>query len=535
MHPNLHKAFRWLPILLVVGIALFLRLYRLPETVMFDDDQGMDMVIVWHMEHADHGPLIGPFLSLPDVYTPPTYYYITWLFYHFTHTVTGVVYGYAVLNILTLLFLMKLAYDMAGRRTAIIAGSLFTVSLLMVKHGRLFWQPYPIQFFLALYLLGLWHAFGKKNLLLLWISTLWFQFALSVYPSPIMLLPFVIYQLIRWYRSIAKQSGMVSVLYAAVTFFLTFGVAFAPQIIFELTHSFPTIHTLLSTDTGQLFSITHPLITIGLNIFNVYSGFISTNRLPHMWTYVITGTYIVVFIILSYCNRPAKHISVFFAPLALIAGLGFLVFYPYDITQHRMWTYLPFLFLYSAIIFSQTLHKSLIHKIIAGLLMVTFIGFNLEGNRIFWTGNTYDALTRTKAIARYIYKDMDARNITDRNTGLFYKIPNDPLNGSYRVYRILYWLLENKAIVLSVAPKGNVVTFDYSRPVYKRHMYILCYNFGSPDTAERECVDPVVGTHPYILVHRAFMYNTYIFLLKREDIPDSSGNSIVTPPMRQSK
>ncbi len=536
MHPPLRNIARWLPIVLIVSVAVFLRLYRLPETIMFDDDQGMDMLIVWHMEYADHGPLIGPFLSLPDVYTPPTYYYITWLFYHFTHSVTGVVYGYTVLNILTLLFLMKLAYDMAGRRTAIIAGGLFAVSLLMIKHGRLFWQPYPIQFFLALYLLGLWHAYQKKSMLLLWLSTLCFQFALSVYPSPIMLLPFVLYQLIRWYSSIAKQSGAVSVLYAAVTFFLTFSVAFAPQIIFELTHSFPTIYALLAPNTGGVSSITHPLVNIALNIFSIGMGFMSTNRLPLMWAYVITGTCVVMFIILSYWNRPAKHISVFFAPLPLIAGLGFLVFYPYDITQHRMWTYVPFLFLYSAIIINQaTRHIGIMHKLIAGLLIITFVGFNLEGDRMFWTGNTYDAVTRTKAIARYINKDMDAHGLTDRNTGIFYKIPNDPFNGSYRVYRILYWLLENKDIVLSVAPKGNVVTFDYSRPVYKRHMYILCYDFTSLDHAQNGCVNPVVGTIPYTQVRHAFMYNTYVFLVERTDIPDQPGDSTVTSSVQQPK
>lgn len=535
MHLNLRRIFRWLPVLLVIGIALFLRLYRLPETIMFDDDQGMDMVIVWHMEHADHGPLIGPFLSLPDVYTPPTYYYVTWLFYHFTGSVTGVVYGYAIVNMLTLLLLMKLASDMAGRRTAIIAGSLFAVSLLMIKHGRLFWQPYPIQFFLMLYFLGLWHAFNKKSMLLLWISTLCFQFALSVYPSPMMLLPFVIYQLVRWYMTNAKQSGITAIWCTAVTCVLTLSIAFAPQIIFELTHSFPTVHALLSTDIGQASFAAHPLTTIGLNIFSVFSGFISTNRLIPVWAYGVTGVYLVMMFMLSWYTRPAKHIRAFFAFLPLVAGLGFLVFYPYDATQHRMWTYLPFLFLYSAIIFSQALHANRIRIIIAWFLMIMFVGFNLEGARIFWTGNKYDAMNRSKAVAYYIKKDMDARGLTDRNTGLFYKIPNDPLNGSYRIYRILYWLLENKDIVLSVAPKGNVAAFDYSKPSYKRYMYVLCYDFGSPENAEKECVNPVIGAIPYVQVHRTLMYNTYIFLEERKDTPDAPEDLPVPSSVLQPK
>lgn len=533
MHPTLHKTFHWLPILLIISIALFLRLYRLPETIMFYDDQGMDMIIVWHMEHAGHRPLIGPFLSLSNVHTPPTYYYITWFFYHFTHSVTGVVYGYAIVNMLTLLLLMKLVNDMDGRRAAIIAGGLFAVSFLMIQHSRQFWQPYPIQLFLTLYLLGLWHAFEKKSMLLLWISTLCFQFALSIYPSPMMLLPFVIYQLVRWYMIIAKQSHVIAVWYTVITFALTFSAAFAPQIIFELTNRFPSVHALLTTDITEISSVTHALTTISLNILSMFTGFISTNRLFHTWAYAVTSVYIFMLCVLSYCTNPSKHIKALFEPLPLIAGLVFLVFYTHDIHQHRMWTYLPFLFLYSAIIFNQALHTNKVRIIIAWLLIIMFIGFNLEGARALWTGNKYHAMNRTRAVAYYIKEDMDARGLTDHNTGFFYQIPNDPLNGSYRVYNILYWLLENKGIILSVAPKGNIVTFDYSKPTYKRHMYILCYDFGSTDNAKNGCVHPVLGTNPYIKTHYAVMYNTHIFLVELEDIPDE--DSTVTPPVQQTK
>lgn len=74
----------WITIALLLGIAMLFRLYRLPETILFNSDQGLDMITVWNMDHYGHLPVVGPFLSLPSYFTPPTYYYLTWFLYHVT-------------------------------------------------------------------------------------------------------------------------------------------------------------------------------------------------------------------------------------------------------------------------------------------------------------------------------------------------------------------------------------------------------------------------------------------------------------------
>src|SRR4030042_6610505 len=91
---------------LVIGIILvgaFLRLYRLPETVMFQGDQGRDAIVVKRLIKNADWVLLGPVTSVGNMYLGPFYYYFMapWLWLTYPNPI-GPAYGVALVSILTL-------------------------------------------------------------------------------------------------------------------------------------------------------------------------------------------------------------------------------------------------------------------------------------------------------------------------------------------------------------------------------------------------------------------------------------------------
>src|SRR3989339_831621 len=66
---------RYWPLILLVLIALFIRLYRLPATLIFLEDEGRDLLIVKRMIDTLRPVLLGPQTSTGNMYLGPLYYY----------------------------------------------------------------------------------------------------------------------------------------------------------------------------------------------------------------------------------------------------------------------------------------------------------------------------------------------------------------------------------------------------------------------------------------------------------------------------
>lgn len=520
----------FLPMMIPVLLAIALRLYKITETIRFNGDQGMDLIIVWHMEHAGHWPLVGPFLSLKDFYTPPTYYYITWLFYHFTHTVTGVVFGYFLINIAALIVFMKLAWNMGGKQLALIAGVLFAVSFTMIEHGRQFWQPFPMQLFIIISLWQLWRAFEKKSLLSLWISSLSYMLAVSVYPSPIMLLPYMAYQITRWHRDIHKLPLIKSLFFAGCIVVITFIIMYAPQIVFEISHQWPSLQFTDSlagdSDAPTLFN------RICENIFNFLSSFFGAYILFPKETHYVVSFIIITFVAITKWGAVPQKIRLFLAPFPLATGLAFFVLYRYDVFDHRMWSYFPFVFLFVSVAIHQALtSKKADKKIIAIVLLVTYSILNLSGFYQYATGKIINETEEASSIAAFVTQSMSTRKLSPYNTGFFHKTPLHPDNNTYSIYRVFYWLVEAGTFYLPLVPEGNKPAFNYYIPELKEYMYIICQRYPGFEEAQIQCVNSLIDASVYTTIETKNIGRAHIFILRDEtlspsssDAPNSNGN-----------
>ncbi len=497
----------------VFSAAFLFRFYRLSETIRFSADQGLDMVSIWQMQTTGTLPLVGPFLSIPDVYTPPTYYFINWGLYRITQSVVGMVHLYALINLITMAILVRLAYEMKGLGMAVVTGVLYATSNVMIDHSRSFWQPYPVQFFLVLSLFLLWRAQKHRTVRSLWTGVFFYVFAVSIYPSPILLLPLVTWRIMLWYRQNKRVSISWSLAASAATLIASFLIVYSPQIYFEYTRGFPTLANVFAGYHG-LYELS-PIVSVVQNLTELITVFFATDRLPYSAMIAVTlGIGGLLSLLFWICpKKTASPVLSFFPVWIVLLGFFGFLFYPFEVHHHRAWAFLPLALLGFADCLENALTRKGIARTLAILLLGIYVGTNLHGGWHYWTGETRNTITLTKQVAYFIGEDMQKRQVADTDAGFFYKVPNDPENGSYGIYRILFWLLRDKNLSFPLDTANIHLPHDYSTPVLKPYMYIICRGFDSEESIRDHCVGAVIMREQYTILRMQKFQNITVVVL----------------------
>ncbi|OGD90042.1 hypothetical protein A3D07_02515 [Candidatus Curtissbacteria bacterium RIFCSPHIGHO2_02_FULL_42_15] len=129
-------AAKWLPLVLIIGIALFFRLYKLREFYIFEHDQDLYSFIVRDIL-SGHFRLIGQLTSIEGVFIGPLYYYLLAPFY--------VLFGYHPLSayfvatpvaVAVLLSIYYVFYKLFSSKAALIGVFLYASSLPLAFFDR---------------------------------------------------------------------------------------------------------------------------------------------------------------------------------------------------------------------------------------------------------------------------------------------------------------------------------------------------------------------------------------------------------------
>jgi len=456
----------------------------------------MDLSIVWHMEHRSHRPLVGPFLSIPDIYTPPTYYYLSWAFYHLSPSPDGVRMGYLLMDIVNMAIVVALAFSIGNRNAAALAGLLYATSRTLMYHGRAYWQPFPIQVFLSLMLVFFWFAYRKKSLPLLWSGAVSYTVALSVYPSPLLLFPFVMYHLTRWYQQIKRTPLLHALGKAGIMLACTTICIYFPQLIFEYQHGFPTFHALTAVSSLSFLPLQFLQTTlshIGLSVTNVIQS-------PGMFPESFWALLYIILLIQSYrMSQPAQvhkaeppmTLSRFFPPLILLSGFFITHFIP-DYAPQRIWAVMPIIILVSAIIIEKAFRSGPRAAAIAGILLLVYLSGNIGSVYKDFMRTPINAIGLTKSIAETIIADMDKSMIAQEETILVYILP-DNSSPHYQLNRILYWLIASGKFHIPLTAEGNRLDYPVYMPaVTQSTVYLLCEQFVTPEETREKCVTPFI-------------------------------------------
>ena len=148
----------------ILTVGAFLRMYRLPEFMMFLGDQGRDVLVVKRMLVDHKLTLIGPQTSVGNMYLGPLYYYLMALPLLFSRfDPVGAVYMVAALHVATIFLLYLLGREWFNGTSGLVAASLFAVSPKMIEFAQFSWNPNPVPFFLALALLSFTYIIKYKK------------------------------------------------------------------------------------------------------------------------------------------------------------------------------------------------------------------------------------------------------------------------------------------------------------------------------------------------------------------------------------
>lgn len=521
---------RWAHVALLAAFILagILRTHKWNELTVFNGDDGMDLSVVWHMEHRGHRPLVGPFLSVADFYTPPTYYYLTWFFYHFAPDPNGVRTGYFFMDILSMAVLVYLVSKIGGTNAAAITGILYAATRVLMYHGRAYWQPFPLQFFLALSLLCVWLAYRKTSIILLWIATAFYATALSVYPSPIILLPLILHHLFMWHRTVKKIPPLHAAVYSLIILGCTTAVIYAPQLIFEGYNGFPTFHILASANPADI-TVLQRFQTILFHAATSVTNVIQNqNLLPGPFRYVLPFIYIfLLFITHRFTTKPTSlyrkktlDVAGFFPPLIVFSGYLFTFFIP-DPAPHRVWAVIPVIIVSTALITEKALRSGFVPAAGAVIIIFLYLWGNVSGIYIDYAHPPTDAIGLTKRIAGIIMQDMEQSKVTQNNMQLIYMLP-DNATPHYELNRILYWMIAAKKLDIPLATEGNKLDYEvYTLVATQPTVYLLCHQFMTPEKTNHGCLTPFAAINPaYSISGRHDHPLLSLIILKRNESPE---------------
>ena len=231
---------------LIILLAGFLRLYRLPELYNFLGDQGRDAIIASDILTFKNLPVIGPESSAGDFFMGPFYYYFVAFGLGLAgFNPIGPVILIALFSVVTtaLLYLVFSRY-MHSRSTGLVAAYLYAISPAVVMSARFSWNPNLIPFFILTLLIGLLEFIRAKQTRWLLVSAVSLAVLFQLHYLTLLFIPVVLVFFLA-HRHLVRFSQLVS-------YFSLAALSFVPLIVFDLTHNFINYHGLTQFATDSI-------------------------------------------------------------------------------------------------------------------------------------------------------------------------------------------------------------------------------------------------------------------------------------------
>lgn len=218
---------------MILGFALFLRVYRTQDFLGFWYDQGRDALVIWDLLRNHKFFLIGPTTGIEGIFLGPFYYYLiapAYLLGNGNPVYPAIL--LAVINIGAIFTLFIIGRRHFSSSTGLMAAALVAFSFELVKYQRWLSNPTPLPLFALVTfwsLLEIIHNSPKlRNWLLLGLGiglSLQLEAASAIFFIPATLLTLAVY----------RKSSLINVknILVAVSFFV---LTLMPQIVFNFRH-----------------------------------------------------------------------------------------------------------------------------------------------------------------------------------------------------------------------------------------------------------------------------------------------------------
>ncbi len=238
----------YVPILVILILAAYLRLYRIADYMTFLGDEGRDVLIVKRMIVDQKFTLLGPTASVGGFFMGPIYYYFMLPFlWAWNLNPVGPAIMVALFGIATVFLVYYVGKQWFSKPVALIASLLYAISPIVIAYSRSSWNPNIVPFFalLSMYLLG--KAILKTQYNLLFWVGLCAGIGVQLHYIYLFL--------------ILTQGALLGIHYRKLNFIhilyliLGFCLGFSPFLAFELRHGFTNSRAILEfvfagKDTG---------------------------------------------------------------------------------------------------------------------------------------------------------------------------------------------------------------------------------------------------------------------------------------------
>lgn len=153
-----------LVLLFILGVAAFLRLYRISEYLTFLGDEGRDVLVVKRIIVDGKLTLLGPTASVGGFFLGPLYYYFMapflWLW---RLDPTGPAVMVALFGVATVWLVYRVGRAWFSEAVGLFAAGLYALSPLTIAYSRSSWNPNLVPFFSLATMSLLWYMAVKRR------------------------------------------------------------------------------------------------------------------------------------------------------------------------------------------------------------------------------------------------------------------------------------------------------------------------------------------------------------------------------------
>lgn len=215
----------------ILGIASFLRFFRLSDLLGFWYDQGRDALVIWDIIYKHKLTLIGPQMGFTGIFRGGWYYWMLTPFYYLSGGSPILPYIFVILtSIGAIVLLFLLGKKIQGNKTAVISAIISCFSVYIINASRWFSDPTPTLLISMLLLFSL-YKFIEGNKYWFVLSCLFAGFAIQFSAATeIFYIPAIILIAILFRKT--NKLDFRTVILAAFSYL----IPFIPQLLFEIRH-----------------------------------------------------------------------------------------------------------------------------------------------------------------------------------------------------------------------------------------------------------------------------------------------------------
>ena len=151
-------------LILILGLAAFLRLYKINELLGFWYDQGRDALVIWDFIHHGKAFLIGPMMGFTGMFRGAWFYWLITPFYFLGrgNPIWPNIFLVSI-SVFAIFILYKLGEEIGGKKTGIISALIASVSYYLIGAARWLSDPTPTLLVSVLLVWSLFNFLKKKS------------------------------------------------------------------------------------------------------------------------------------------------------------------------------------------------------------------------------------------------------------------------------------------------------------------------------------------------------------------------------------